>query len=122
MINTLKYVRILEKAGVPRDQAEIHVQLMSEALGKEMVTHFGTKTDLLRLEGRIESEVNRLESKIESEVSRLESKIEFEIKRLESKIESEVNKLESRLIIKMGAMMTIIMSLGFTIMTYVQSH
>lgn len=118
MINTLKYVRILEKAGVPRDQAEVHIQLMSEALGKEMVTHFGTKTDLLRLEGKIESEVNRLESKIEFEVNRLESKIESEVNRLEF----AMNKLEARLTIKLGAMMAVMMSLGFTVMTYIQNH
>lgn len=63
MINTLKYAKKLEEVGVPRDQAEAHVQLMTEILEQE----FATKSDIVRLENRfdrVESELHKLEYKL----------------------------------------------------------
>lgn len=63
MINTLKYAKKLEEVGVPRDQAEAHVQLMTEILEQE----FATKSDIVRLENRfdrVESELHKPEYKL----------------------------------------------------------
>ena len=55
------------------------------------------ESEIKRLEDKIESEIKRLEEKIENKAKLLERKIENEIKRLEGKIESEVKRLEGKI-------------------------
>ena len=38
MNNALKYVKILESTGITREQAEAHVQIISEILEGDLVT------------------------------------------------------------------------------------
>lgn len=49
MFNTLKYSRALEAAGVSREQAEAHMQIMAEIVENDMAT----KQDLKELEYRL---------------------------------------------------------------------
>ena len=49
MFNTLKYARKLEAIGLPRDQAEAHIQIIAEIIEGDLVT----KQDLKDLEHRL---------------------------------------------------------------------
>lgn len=49
MFNTLKYARKLEAAGITREQAEAHVQIIAEIIEGDMAT----KADLKDLEHRL---------------------------------------------------------------------
>lgn len=48
-MNTLKYAKVLETAGVSRKQAEAHVEIISSVLENDMAT----KQDLKELEYRL---------------------------------------------------------------------
>ena len=60
MNNALKYVKILESAGITREQAEAHVQIISEILEDDLVT----KQDLLNSENVLKNSMERLEHKM----------------------------------------------------------
>jgi hypothetical protein len=49
MFDTLKYSRVLEAAGVARDQAEAHVKIIAEIVEDDLTT----KQDLRELEYRL---------------------------------------------------------------------
>jgi hypothetical protein len=49
MFNTLKYTKLLEAAGVSRQQAETHVQIIAEIVEDRLAT----KQDLKELEYRL---------------------------------------------------------------------
>lgn len=49
MFNTLRYARKLEQAGLTREQAEAHIQVIAEILEEDVAT----KQDLKELEYRL---------------------------------------------------------------------
>jgi hypothetical protein len=49
MFNTLNYARKLETAGVPREQAEAHIQIIADIIEGDLAT----KRDLKDLENRL---------------------------------------------------------------------
>jgi len=51
--DTLKYSQQLEKAGLPREQAEALAQVQKESLSEILETQIATKSDIIRLEGKI---------------------------------------------------------------------
>ena len=55
------------------------------------------KSDITRLEGKIDSDITRLEGKMDSNLARLEGKIDSDIGRLEGKMDSDLANLENRL-------------------------
>lgn len=60
MNNALKYVKILEATGITREQAEAHVQIISEITEGELAT----KQDIKNLETKLDTSIERLEHKI----------------------------------------------------------
>lgn len=60
MNNALKYVKILEGTGISREQAEAHVQIISDILEGDLVT----KQDLLNSENSLKITMERLEHKM----------------------------------------------------------
>ena len=55
------------------------------------------KTDVKRLDSRIDSETSRIEDRITSETKRLENKIDSDMSRLESKVDSGFSQIRSLL-------------------------
>lgn len=88
MNNALKYVKILEGTGITREQAEAHVQIISDILEGDLVT----KQDLKNLEIKLDSSVSRLDSKIDNAVEQLENKM---------------LQMEYRMTIKLGSIVTV---------------
>lgn len=91
MNNALKYVKILEGTGITREQAEAHVQIISEFLEDELAT----KQDIRNLETKLDGSVARLDAKIDSAAERLEHRM---------------LQLEYRMTIKLGTIVTIVMA------------
>lgn len=60
MFNTLSYAKKLEDAGVTREQAEVHVQIIAEIVEDELTT----KQDLKILETNIEGKLQQLEYRL----------------------------------------------------------
>jgi hypothetical protein len=120
MNNALKYVKILETTGVSREQAEAHVQIISEFLEADLAT----KQDLLNFETRqkvstdhLENSILILDSKLKASVERLDTKIDDLAVRLDTKIDDAVEKLEHKILqseyrmtIRLGSMITIVIA------------
>lgn len=87
----MKYVKILEGTGITREQAEAHVQIISEILEGDLVT----KQDLKNLEIKFDTSIDRIDKKIDSVAERVEHKI------LQS---------EYRSTIKLGTIVTIVIA------------
>ena len=60
MFNSLKYAKQLEGVGLPREQAEAHVQIMTEIVE----TSLATKQDLKDLKTDLESRMIQLEYRL----------------------------------------------------------
>ena len=60
MNNAIKYVKALESTGITREQAEAHVQIISEILEGDLVT----KQDLLNSENALKNSMEHLEHKM----------------------------------------------------------
>ena len=88
MNNALKYVKILEGVGVTREQAEAHVQFISEFLEGDLAT----KQDVLNSETKLNLSMNQLEDKIED----IEESLNLSIARLDSRLSSAIAKLDNK--------------------------
>jgi hypothetical protein len=77
MFNTLMYAKKLEDAGVSREQAEAHIQIMAEIVEGDMAT----KEDLNQVKNELKGDIRELKI--------------------------EMNHLENRLIIKLGTIVTV---------------
>jgi len=88
MNNALKYVKILEGTGITREQAEAHVQIISDFLEGDLVT----KQDLLNSENSMKLSISQLNNKIDSIAERLENKM---------------LQMEYRMTIKLGSIVTV---------------
>ena len=84
MIDTLMYVKKLEASGVPREQAELQVEIMADIVDK----NYATKQDL----------------------KDLSSEFRQEMRELRSELKHDMQRLEDRLTIKLGSMMVVTVS------------
>ncbi len=96
MNNAFKYVKVLIDAGVNRDQAEAHVQIISDFLELELAT----KQDLNNSVERLDNKINQLDTKIDNAVAHLENKM---------------LQLEYRMTIKLGSIITLAIAAVATI-------
>jgi Holliday junction resolvasome RuvABC endonuclease subunit len=99
MNNALKYVKILEGTGITREQAEAHVQIISDILEGDLAT----KQDLKNLEIKLDTSIDRLDKKIDSVAERVEHKI------LQS---------EYRSTIKLGSIVTVVIAAATAVIKF----
>jgi hypothetical protein len=85
MNNTLKYVRLLEASGITREQAEAHVQVITEITEGDLAS----KQDMKNLETKLDVSIERLEHKM-----------------LQS---------EYRIVIKLGTIVTVVIAAATTV-------
>ena len=88
MFNSLKYAKKLEDVGFSRDQAEMHVLILSEI----METNLATKQDIKDLHQKMDGVQNDLSLKME-------------------KIQLEIKLSEQRATIKLGTIVSIALGL-----------
>lgn len=85
MFNSLKYAKSLEEAGVPREQAEAHVHLITEALDMNFATKQdvqlvaqdmqGLRQDFQILRNEFQKDLQTLEFKFDQKVVQLKDAI-----------------------------------------------
>ena len=92
MKNTVQYVKVLESAGITREQAEAQIQVITEITEGDLAT----KQDIKNLE----TDMKGLEAKLDMSVERLEHKL------LQS---------EYRLTIKLGTIVTVVIAAATTV-------
>lgn len=73
--DTLKCVHILESKGIPRAQAEAHVQMVAEALGDQVAT----KQDIKELEAATRHDIKELAAATRHDLKELEARLETRI-------------------------------------------
>ena len=128
-VNTLEYAHKLEKAGVPREQAEAHAMVFYELMHSELAT----KRDIADVKKEIadvKKEIAELRSATKRDIAELRSAtkrdiadVKKEIKELDLKIENvrselkrDIKDLEDKISLKMmihsgGTVLTILTSL-----------
>jgi hypothetical protein len=89
VFNTLSYAKKLEEAGIPRDQAEAHIQIMAEIIEGDLATKLDVKN--------------------------LETNVKHEIKDLKD----EMQKLEYRLVIKLGAIVVTVVTIAIALTSWI---
>ena len=109
MINALKYTRSLEAVGFSREQAETHVQMISEIVEGDLAT----KQDLLQTEKILRQDLHVFEQGLRQDIQLVEQSLKQEIHSVRSDMRHEVSALENKMVqleyrmtIKMGAMAT----------------
>ncbi len=87
----------LEEAGFTRDQ----VEALAEFMGGSMAT----KADLMEFRGEVRSDIERLEGKIQSEITSLRGEMRADVERLEGKLiglegkmNADVERLEGKIL------------------------
>lgn len=60
MINSLKYAKKLEETGVSREQAEAHIQIITELMENSLAT----SQDMRELKTELKQEIMQIEQKI----------------------------------------------------------
>lgn len=103
MFDSLKYAKILEDSGLPRNQAETHIRILNDVIEGEMAT----KQDLNLLKHDLEISISSLGKELRSE-------IKSEISGLSSNLRSEMNNLEHRIIYKLGGLMAACLTIGIS--------
>jgi hypothetical protein len=137
MFNSLNSVKRLEKVGVSRDQAETHIQIMSELMESNLVTGeqfkdgmFLLKEEMSSLRTELKEEISSVRAELKEDIAslhaevkgnasslRAEFKEEMSIFRGELKdIHHKIEQLESRMTIKLGAMMSLSIGILVTIL------
>jgi predicted ribosome quality control (RQC) complex YloA/Tae2 family protein len=85
MFNSLKYAKQLEKAGVSREQAEAHLQILAEVMESNLATREDVKDirqefkDVRKEIGDVRGEITRLRQEIKSDIQRSEQRMTIRI-------------------------------------------
>ncbi len=83
MFNSLSYATQLVNAGVPREQAEVHAQVLQGVYEQEH-EQYATKADFLVMRNEVTTQIEQLETKtdrLEEKADRIDKKVsEFQIK------------------------------------------
>lgn len=104
MFDSLKYAKILEDAGLPREQAETHIRVLGDVVGEEMVT----KNDLsIALEQSFERFFERSKQYTDIKFAEVQNQL--------LKMDQKIDNLENRLIIKLGGLMTFLFTAFATV-------
>ncbi len=97
MFNSLSYATQLVNAGVPREQAEVHAQVLQGVYEQEH-EQYATKADFIVMRNEVTTQIEQLETKtdrLEAKADRLEVKTD----RLEAKtdrLEAKTDRLEAK--------------------------
>ncbi len=128
MQNSLKYAKVLEDAGLPRNVAETHIQILIDVMGDEMAT----KNDINAVQDNIsvlrtstQSSIENLRTDTQNSIESLRvdtqnnfNKVKNKITTFEQKIHYEMQSLEQRIVLKLGGLVTATMAAGITVMKF----
>ncbi len=134
--DTLEYVRRLQEAGVERQTAEAHADLLRDMLWAAVAKtedlerletglrkdferlETGLRKDFERLETELKSDFERLEAELKADMERLEARLKEDMERLEARLKSDLDhklqELELRMTVKLGGMLAVMAGLIVT--------
>lgn len=87
--DTLKYAKMLEEAGVPRKQAEAHI----ETTNTMMNDYFASKDDLLAVRNELKTEIASVRSELKEEITSVKSELKQDILKLKQELTVMMGKL-----------------------------
>lgn len=96
--DTLKYAKMLEEAGVPRKQAEAHI----ETTNTMMNDYFASKDDLLAVEHRLEAQISSVRNELKTEIASVKNELKTEIASVKSELKQDMLTLKQELTVMMG--------------------
>lgn len=99
MFNALDYTKKLEEVGVPREQAEAHVQMVIQILEGDMAT----KADIQIAKTDLKSDIIAVRNELQVEMQLLRTELKSDI----AAVRNDMQTLEYRLTIKLGAFLAI---------------
>lgn len=109
--NPLQYVRQLEDAGVPNNQAEVHANTLAKVLDnyaqmqevKQEVTAAVAasaaqlKAEITETGARLQAEIVGVEARLHAEIAGVEARLHAEIAGVEARLKAEIAEVETRL-------------------------
>lgn len=107
MFNSLKYAKKLEDAGVTREQAEAHVQILTEV----METNFATKHDFIVLENAMSAKFEAFDKATGTKFDSFTNAIKSEFVIRDKELDNKVSRLENRMLLKGGLVFSVGLSL-----------
>jgi hypothetical protein len=140
MFDTLKYVKLLEQAGLSRELAETHVQVLVEVMDNQLATgedlrNMGLlmKADIQDFRAEMRAEFQKFKSGMSAEFQEFKSGMSAEIQEFKSGMSAEFQEFKSevrtdlrefrheldvrekRMMIKLGAMMSVTLGIALTL-------
>ncbi len=122
MFNSLKYVKVLEDIGVPRNQAEAHIQIMTDIIE----TNLATKQDLKDLELATHQDFKDLRIEMQQEFKSVRTEMQqgfmgvrTEFQSLKTDLENKIAQSEYRMTIKLGTIVSIAVGVAVTLIKLV---
>jgi hypothetical protein len=123
MFNSLKCVKKLEEAGVSREQAETHVQIMSELMESNLVTGEQFKEGLLVSRSELKEGLSNLRMDFKEDMATFRAEVKEDMATLRDEVKEDMNslrtefhdmkhemrELENRMTIKLGTLISIAM-------------
>ena len=96
MRKTLAYSKKLEAAGLSRELAEAHLEILTDVVEDEMAT----KSDLKEAKSQLQTQIENTRSELRSEIQEFRSEVDQRFQN----VQSQISELELRMTIKFGAM------------------
>ncbi len=93
MFNSLSYATQLVNAGVPREQAEVHAQVLQGVYEQEH-EQYATKADFLVMRNEVTTQIEQLETKTDRLVEKAD-RIDKKVSEFQIKITAEIADLKT---------------------------
>ena len=107
MFNAIKYTQELEKAGFTRQQAEVSLMLLIDAMNE----NFATKSDLKTLGFELDTKIQSLENRIQTLELKMDAKF--------MEVDAKFLEFEHRIVLKLGTLMVTLMTVLFALIKLV---
>jgi hypothetical protein len=118
VFNSLKYAKLLEEAGVSRQQAETHMEIMTEILD----ANIATKQDIKDLQTATSQDIKDLQIATSQDIKDLQSATSQDIKNLRTEmitlnhdLENRIIQSEYRMTVKLGTIVSIAIGVAVTL-------
>lgn len=86
MYDSLMYVKKLEAVGIPRNQAEAQVEIMSQIID----SNFATKQEVRGLSLAMSSDMSALKTELRNDMSSLRSELSSEMSALKAELKHDI--------------------------------
>lgn len=100
MNESLMYLKKLEAVGVPRAQAEVTVEIMTDIIDKNLAT----KQDLAHLESTTSREFAAVRSEMSQEFAAVRSEMSLGFQQ----VKSDLERMQDKITIRLGMMLVVV--------------